>query len=72
MDCTFAIEKHKKQAARIHLSSMFKQIHSYTFESSFYGFHDRGGNVIEFTPGEYMKLGTVLLNSLYFLLLKDK
>ena len=49
MDCTFASEEYKRKAARVYLSYFYKQMHVYTFESSFYAYFKEGRKV-EFTP----------------------
>lgn len=64
MDCTFATEEDKRKAARVYLSYLYKQIHVYTFESSFYAY-EKEGQKIEFTPKEYRDLGSSLMNALY-------
>ena len=57
MDCSFAHEEYKKKAARIYLSTYFRQIQVYTFEASFYGFINANGKKEEFTPKLYSSLG---------------
>lgn len=64
LDCTFSSEEYKKQAARVHLSTVHKLIHVYTFESSFYAYI-REGKTVEFTPKEYRELGATLVNALF-------
>lgn len=38
IDCTFATEEYKRKAARVYLSYLYKQIHVYTYEVSFYAY----------------------------------
>ena len=64
LDCTFASEEYKRKAARVYLSYLYKQIHVYTFESSFYAYF-KEGKKIEFTPKEYRELGGTLINALF-------
>ena len=62
-DCTFATEEYKRKAARVYLSYYYKQLHVYTFESSFYGYI-KDGKKYEFTPKEYANLGQTLVQVL--------
>ena len=64
MDCTFAAEEYKRKAARVYLSFLYRLIHVYTFESSFYAYF-KEGKKIEFTPKEYRELGGTLVNALF-------
>lgn len=52
LDCTFTSDEAKRKAARVYLSYLYKLIHVYTFESSFYAYF-KEGKKIEFTPKEY-------------------
>lgn len=63
-ECTFAAEEYKRKAARVYLSFLFRQIHVYTFESSFYAYI-KDGKKVEFSQKEYRDLGSVLVNSLF-------
>ena len=62
-ECTFASEESKRKAARVYLSYLYKQLHVYTFESSFYGYFSEGKKH-EFTPKEYSQLGHTLIQVL--------
>lgn len=42
IDCTFATEEYKRKAARVYLSYIYKQIHVYTYEVSFYAYFKNG------------------------------
>lgn len=37
-DCTFTSEEYKRKAARVYLSFLYKLLHVYTFEVSFYAY----------------------------------
>jgi hypothetical protein len=66
-DCTFATEEYKRKAARVYLSYMFKQLHVYTYESSFYAYFKEGRKQ-EFTMKEYSELGSHLVFALFTVL----
>lgn len=46
------------------MSFLYRLIHVYTFESSFYAYF-KEGKKIEFTPKEYRELGGTLVNALF-------
>jgi cytosolic carboxypeptidase protein 2/3 len=60
----FNVSKNKKKAARAVMSSQFKITHSYTLETSYYGYFNHNRETLPFTPEKLFVLGEKLARSI--------
>ena len=64
--CTFGIDRDKESTVRSMLHSMGIK-HSYTLETSLFGYRNREGTVLPFCENDYRSLGENLLRSVFIM-----
>jgi len=62
--CSFEIKPDKLNTARVVIWKEFKVMHSFTLETSMYGY-TLNGNIVKFEDKEYLFIGKALMLSLY-------